>query len=208
MRSYRACLKAGSGSQATIRTSCRHLGTTAVVSNKTQPGYVDEKLSHSKTGLDPDTVGLLDDMHLGMGAGHRSVRRKRPLIYGDDLPGNDNAKAGSLRDDRRQAQDDDKDTEVLARDMLSESEELEALDNVAKYVGDEMFGVMAGGEVDSGLDYEREDRLSPAAAFGSKRVGMVVIPEELNNAIQTRVDGQSAYILTCLPSSPLITLPQ
>jgi hypothetical protein len=189
MRSYRACLKASQGSPAAIRGGSRHTGTTAVVANKANPGFVDDKLSHSRAGLDPNTVDLLDDMDLGMGLGHRSVRRKRPLIYGDDLPSNDDSGQPSGSKVQRRKEDDEAELDFLAEVLMNEPEDLENLDEIAKLAGDDIFAAMSGGGGDSNQDIDREVRLSPAAAFGSKRVGMVVIPKELNDAIQTRVDG-------------------
>ena len=191
MRSYRACFKASSGSGTATRSSCRNIATSAVLANKTQPGSVDDKISHPRTELDPGTAGLLDDIQLGMGSGHRSMRRKRPLIYGDDLPTTQDVGSQSGRDAQQLAREDDAEVDFLASILMNEPEELEALDEVARYAGDDIFAAMAGSDGDSNLVFEREDRLSPAAAFGSKRVGMVVIPQELNNAIQARVDGES-----------------
>lgn len=37
--------------------------------------------------------------------------------------------------------------------------------------------------------YGREERRSPAAVFGSKRIGSVVLPEQLLDSIQRQVDG-------------------
>jgi hypothetical protein len=191
MRSYRACLKPGLCSTATSRTGCRHIRTTAVAADdKAIPGFVDDKASHSRAGLDPTTVGLLDDMNLGMGSGHRSVRRKRPLIYGEDLPSNDTFKGSSTSKTQTAKEDDEAELDFLAEVLMNEPDELEALDEVARLAGDDIFAARHDNEDESNQYIEREDRLSPAAAFGSKRVGMVVIPEELNDAIQARVDGE------------------
>lgn len=37
--------------------------------------------------------------------------------------------------------------------------------------------------------YAREERRSPAAVFGSKRIGSVVLPESMLEAIQREIDG-------------------
>lgn len=38
--------------------------------------------------------------------------------------------------------------------------------------------------------YGREERRSPAAVFGSKRIGSVVLPEQLLDSIQRQIDGK------------------
>lgn len=159
---------------------------TLLTRNKHDSSYVDDKATHPKIDLDSSTINLLDDMNLGMGSSNRSSRRKRPLIYDEE-----NATKDAL--DRSRAGQEihgEIGDDVLLDHLMSESEELEALDEVARFAGDDLFASFRGqsGELDTSTS--REGRLSPAASFGSKRIGMVVLPEELTSAVQKRVDGK------------------
>jgi len=159
---------------------------TLFTRKKHDRSYIDDKATHPKIELDSSTINLLDDMSLGIGSSHRSSRRKRPLIYEDE-----NAAKDALDRSRAgQEVDGEIGDDVLLDHLMSESEEMEALDEVARFAGDDLFASFKGdsGELDSSIS--REGRLSPAASFGSKRIGMVVLPEELASAVQKRVDGE------------------
>jgi hypothetical protein len=154
--------------------------------NKHDSSYVDDKVTHPKINLDSSTINLLDDMNLGIGSAHRSTRRKRPLIYGEESAAQDALDRSRTGQEVHGKISDD----VLLESLMSESEEIEALDEVAKFAGDDLFASFQGVTGESDTSTSREGRLSPAASFGSKRIGMVVLPEELTSAVQRRVDGE------------------
>lgn len=55
---------------------------------------------------------------------------------------------------------------------------------------------VAGGPSDDDGDYVgRDERRSPAAVLGSKRVGVVVLPQALNNAVQHEINGEPSNTL-------------
>jgi hypothetical protein len=85
--------------------------------------------------------------------------------------------------------------------IVTESEDLSAVD-AARSSSTQLSGESSEGEtVSSGFrdkgeeenEFElagREERRSPAAVFGSKRIGSVVLPEQLLQAIQREIDGK------------------
>lgn len=141
----------------------------------------------------------MDDPNLGVGVGHGHARRKRPLVYDDpeqdDLDslhlaetGGDPNVAAELAKLRAMT---DQDVEALERgkerELVDESEEMEYLDRVAEIAGDEM--TEAFDEDDLTSEGGREPRKSPASRLGTKRIGMVVLPRKLTDAVQKRVDS-------------------
>ncbi len=62
------------------------------------------------------------------------------------------------------------------------------------------FDKDADGDVEGTLGHRmggrREERRSPATVLGSKRLGIAVLPEELVDAVQGIIDGQSSSSLT------------
>lgn len=53
-------------------------------------------------------------------------------------------------------------------------------------------GVDGEGQEGEGQEWEsREERRSPAAVLGSKRIGLVVLPEQLVDGIQSEINGES-----------------
>jgi hypothetical protein len=45
----------------------------------------------------------------------------------------------------------------------------------------------------------REERRSPAAVLGSKRIGLIVPPERLSSAIQNEINGELYPLLSIMP---------
>jgi hypothetical protein len=50
---------------------------------------------------------------------------------------------------------------------------------------------------------EYNDRKSPAALFGSKKIGAVVLPEELQQAIRKVIDSMFDYFFEIFPYTSL-----
>jgi hypothetical protein len=121
------------------RARCRQASLSFLSRSQHDGAYVDNRIAHKKIDLDSSTVELLNDMSLGVGAGHRSPRRKRPLIYGYDDVKSD---ASDPRHKKR-GSDYQEEEDLLLDDMMTESEEMAALDEVAKLAGDDMFSSMA-----------------------------------------------------------------
>jgi hypothetical protein len=153
--------------------------------NKHDSSYIDDKATHPKIDLDSSTINLLDDMNLGIGSSHRSSRRKRPLVYDEENAAKDALERSRAGQEVHGEIGDD----VLLDHLMSEPEEMEALDEVARFAGDDLFASFKGNPEELETSTSREGRLSPAASFGSKRIGMVILPEELTGAVQKRVDG-------------------
>jgi hypothetical protein len=63
------------------------------------------------------------------------------------------------------------------------------------YPGDLARGITEEGEVDEEW-VPREERRSPAAVFGSKRIGLEVIPRRLEENIQLEITSTSPYLLS------------
>jgi hypothetical protein len=179
------------------RATYRTISTATIIHNEAKKPHIDNKASLRRIGIDSNTLDLLDDMNLGLGSGHRSVRRKRPLIY-DEPAERDHADIKSKAEAQRSSEVAQEDASYI----MTEAEELAALDEIARRAGDEIFSSSVVGEEDLLSSEPREERRSPAAAFGSKRIGSVELPEELVNAIQNQVDSEYT-VLNCSACSPL-----
>lgn len=72
--------------------------------------------------------------------------------------------------------------------------ELEVLDNLSlmEHLASEDWGSMDFSDIKV-TEMSRE-RKSPAALFGSQRIGMVILPSELHSAIQQLIDGMHPMI--------------
>jgi hypothetical protein len=64
-------------------------------------------------------------------------------------------------------------------------------------------GITEEGEVDEEW-VPREERRSPAAVFGSKRIGLEVIPRRLEENIQLEITSMSPYLLSPTLYFPLV----
>lgn len=166
----------------------------AVESSSTGPSSTTtEKPSLPRLNLDASTSSLLHDLHLGTGTLERSdttktgglgARRKyrRPIIL-------DEKELEALNDERR--------IEGTEEWILTEAGEEQDARNLDGRTNEDDSGTSyplstigegSMNEHDS-EDHRREERRSPAAVFGNKRIGSVVLPEKLQEAIQQQIDG-------------------
>ena len=86
---------------------------------------------------------------------------------------------------------------------ITQSSSRSELDAISRRIGEDEddeqisqgpFGLRAdeGEEFDNDMDYEpKEARQSPATLIGSKRIGMLVIPDELVEGVTRAIDGES-----------------
>lgn len=177
-----------------VRGASRPLSTTgsAQASRSSSESAKPERASLPRLNLDESTASLLHDLHLGTGSSDkhqignsRSRRRyERPLIM-------DEKELEALNEERRNDSDEW---------IVTESQDLHAEDNAdptSRRLSGGSSGVQTSAprsgetrEYDQELEPpSREERLSPAAVFGSKRIGSVVLPEQLLEAIQREIDG-------------------
>lgn len=189
-------------SAVTCSTRCRHrlrgvsrlLSTTgsAQASRSSSESSKPERASLPRLNLDESTASLLHDLHLGTGSSDRHTignsrgrrRYHRPLIM-------DEKELEALNEERRNDSDDW---------IVTESQDLDAEDH-ADSSSRRLSGGSSGAQTGSPRSKEtrendqeleppsREERRSPAAVFGSKRIGSVVLPDQLLEAIQREIDG-------------------
>lgn len=184
--SYRRLRVSSLALSAAQIVNCRF--TTSSQRNENATVQITEKAKLPRIELDASTRNLLNDLNMGMGSGNRSVRRKRPLIR--DLE--DGEGEGQERTGWRPQREEDIDDERIA-DVMTEAEELRALDEAAKIATGGLFdgdGSVGGGHGEEEYAEAREERRSPAAALGTKRIGSVELPEDLIAAIQMQVDSE------------------
>ncbi len=135
------------------------------------------------TRLDPSTASLLNDLNLGLGSsGNGGSSRER-------------------RREERQRRGVDKRDGRDEVEILTEPEDLKqsshASSSSSQNTGQDLFGLSNrhgdAEERDSNNEMEdsgsRDPRRSPASLFGTKRIGMVVLPDELKRAVQKEIDG-------------------
>lgn len=177
----------------------RPLSTTCPVSSSSAPNT--ERPVLPRLNLDDSTSSLLHDLHLGTGSPQ----------------GNDKSRIGGVSGRRRYQRPlimDEKDLEALneVRRMdgqeewvVTEAEELRESENkysplhaTSKPISETKMhaafsssGHGDGAEPEHDFESHREERRSPAAVFGSKRIGSVVLPEHLLDSIQRQIDGRS-----------------
>ncbi|KAJ9118646.1 hypothetical protein QFC22_003866 [Naganishia vaughanmartiniae] len=152
-----------------------------------------EKSILPRLNLDASTSSLLHDLHLGTGSlegsdttktGGVGARRKyrRPIIL-------DEKELEALNDGRR--------VEGTEEWILTEAQEEQDARNLdGRTSGDDShvsslhssMGEESTNENDT-EDQRREERRSPAAVFGTKRIGSVILPEKLQEAIQQQIDS-------------------
>ncbi|KAJ9110678.1 hypothetical protein QFC19_001507 [Naganishia cerealis] len=159
-----------------------------------------ERPNLPRLNLDASTSSLLHDLHLGTGStAANDVTQTREIAI--------------KRKYRRPTILDEKDLEALndARRIdgteewvLTEAHDMEPTSlenrNEGRTAGEDSHGASSRSTTGEVLGNEndpehqgREERRSPAALFGTKRIGSVMLPEELSEAIQRQIDGTSVY---------------
>ncbi|KAJ9101137.1 hypothetical protein QFC21_003355 [Naganishia friedmannii] len=152
-----------------------------------------ERPSLPRLNLDVSTSSLLHDLHLGTGStegsdttktGGVGARRKyrRPIIL-------DEKELEALNEERR--------IEGTEEWILTEAQEdRDARNLYSRTGGDDSRASSFQSSIGEGSTNEhdsehqgREERRSPAAVFGTKRIGSVVLPEKLQDAIQQQIDA-------------------
>ncbi len=126
--------------------------------------------------LDETTVGLLDDLSLGT---KRLGRRSLSYEDEDDGGGGSSTQVASAK---RQAGD----PPPKSADGSSPTDSSGRLSSLAPRPS---YLSQHGEQYEDAQEEQREERRSPAAIFGSKRIGSVVLPQQLVEGVQSRIDG-------------------
>lgn len=184
-----------------LRGSLHPLSTTCAAQSSSATNT--ERPALPRLNLDDSTSSLLHDLHLGTGSDHvvgATGRRKyrRPLIM-------DEKDLEALNEARRV--DGQEWVVTDAEDLLASDQAQTALEDNKKRPSESQksaSSLTGGPEHEGDLEtYGREERRSPAAVFGSKRIGSVVLPEQLLDSIQRQIDGTSLHTSFLLDTDAL-----
>lgn len=186
--------------QSHLRGSLRSLSSTCPVYSSSSTTNTERPVL-PRLNLDDSTSSLLHDLHLGTGspqgnddsrirglAGRR--RYQRPLIMNEK-------ELEALNEERRI--DGQEWIVTEAEDLLASPSKHSEIDAKHKRrFESQTQGGLPNSASGDGPEHEhdpesygREERRSPAAVFGSKRIGSVVLPEQLLDSIQREIDGKS-----------------
>lgn len=120
--------------------------------------------------LDPSTVELLDDLTLGT----RSKQRRVVDVEEVAVQGWDEDEGGSSKRTRTWSSADGVEEDVSTRSRHSA---LRSSSSATNYEDDYQ-------------DQSRDPRRSPAAIFGSKRIGSVSLPSQLVDGVQSQIERE------------------